>query len=87
MKLKKTRAEDLENGVYAEYVVVGHEHITVGKYRKSTRYNGRDGWGHNGSMDWWRATNTKGEMVSYADGPTRKSCIAEIAENFDKGYW
>ena len=89
LKLKKTRAEDLENDVYAEYVVVGHEHITVGKYRKSYQYTGRDGWGQNGTMDWWQARNKnpKDEMIRRADGPTRKSCMEEVAEFFDRGYW
>lgn len=87
IKLNKVKAEDIENGEYAEYVVVGAEHITIGKYRERYHYNGRDGWGHYGTRDWWQAIFRKGEDRRRVDGPTRNSVMAEVAERLESGQW
>lgn len=87
IKLNKVKAEDIENGEYAEYVVDGAEHITIGKYRDRYHYNGRDGWGHYGHRDWWQAILSNGDMRRRVAGPTRKSVMKQVAELLESGQW
>jgi len=86
-KLKKVKAENIEAGEYAEYVVVGAEHITVGKYRDRYHYTGRDGWGHYGIRDWWQAINRNGEERLRVNGPTRKAVIDQVTKRIESGAW